>query len=314
MALIGLDNADLKLILFGGKGGVGKTSCATATAIELSQKHKTLIISTDPAHSISDCLGQKIRYGVQHYECIDNLCVTEIIAEQAFKDFKKEHEEVLTDLFKTSTNLDSEDIDDLMRLTVPGIDEVMSFKAIIDLIEEGKFSKYVVDTAPTGHLLRLISSPKMLDQWIKMASKMRWKYRYMVTTFSGSYQEDKTDALLIKLKKMVKRIESLLSDGNQCEFIPVCIPESMAILETGRLLSSLMDYKLSVRQMIINDVMESDGCPFCRERKSAQQKYLDQIRITYPQLNQVLVPLLPDEIKGQQKLEQLRKLLFNNKN
>lgn len=311
MALFGLDNADLKLILIGGKGGVGKTSCATSIAIELSKTHKTLIISTDPAHSISDCLGQQMGNGIHFVDGIENLAVTEIIAEQAYADFKKEHEEELKSLFETSTNLDSEDIDDLLRLSIPGIDEVMSLKTIIDIIEEGRFEKYIVDTAPTGHALRLISSPIMLDQWIKVAARMRWKYRYIVTSFSGSYKQDKTDALLLNLKKTVKKIENLFRNVTQCEFIPVCIPESMAVLETGRLISSLHNSNLSVRQMIVNNVMESEGCSFCKERKIGQQKYLEQISTTYPKLNRVIMPLFANEIKGLEKLNQMRMLLFN---
>ena len=89
MVLTGFDNSDLKLILFGGKGGVGKTSCATATAIELSKKHKTLLISTDPAHSVGDCLGQNIGNGIQPVIGIDNLCAIEVVAEQAYTEFKK---------------------------------------------------------------------------------------------------------------------------------------------------------------------------------------------------------------------------------
>ena len=311
MALSGLDNADLKLILFGGKGGVGKTSCATATAIELSKYRKTLLISTDPAHSVSDCLGQQIGNGIHFVKGMKDLSVTEIVAEQVFSDFKKENEEELKTLFETSTSLDSEDIEDLLRLSIPGIDEVMSLKTIIDIMEEGRFEKYIVDTAPTGHTLRLISSPTMLDQWIKVAAKMRWKYRYMVTSFSGTYTQDKTDALLLNLKRTVKKIENLFRDVTQCEFIPVCIPESMAVSETGRLISMLRDSNLSVRQIVVNNVMESEGCSFCKERKNAQQKYLEQISITYPNLNRVIVPLFANEIQGMERLNQMRMSLFD---
>jgi len=311
MALSGLNNTDLKLILIGGKGGVGKTSCATAIGLELSKTHKTLIISTDPAHSISDCLGQQMGNGIHFIDGVENLAVTEIFAEQVYADFKKKHEEELKGLFETSTKLDSEDIDDLLKLSIPGIDEVMSLMTIIDIIEEGKFEKYVVDTAPTGHALRMISSPLVLDQWIKVAARMRWKYRYMVTSFSGTYTQDKTDALLLKLKKTVKKIEHLFRDVTQCEFIPVCIPESMAVLETNRLISSLHNSNLSVRQMIVNNVLQSEGCSFCKERQIGQQKYLKQISTTYPKLNRVIMPLFASEIKGLEKLNQMRMLLFN---
>jgi arsenite-transporting ATPase len=310
MALSGLDNTNLKLILIGGKGGVGKTSCATSIGLELSKTHKTLIISTDPAHSISDCLGQQLGNGIHFIEGDENLAVTEIFAEQVYANFKEKHEEELKGLFETSTKLDSEDIDDLLKLSIPGIDEVMSLMTIIDIIEEGNFDKYVVDTAPTGHALRMISSPKVLDQWIKVAARMRWKYRYMVTSFSGTYTQDKTDALLLKLKKTVKKIELLFRDATQCEFIPICIPESMAVLETGRLISSLDSSNLSVRQMIVNNVLQSEGCSFCKERQKRQQKYLEEISETYPKLNRVIMPLFAGEVKGLEKLNQMRTLLF----
>ena len=310
MALSGLDNTNLKLILVGGKGGVGKTSCATSIGLELSKTHKTLVISTDPAHSISDCLGQQLENGIHFIDGDEKFAVTEIFAEQVYADFKEKHEEDLKGLFETSTKLDSEDIDDLLKLSIPGIDEVMSLMTIIDIIEEGNFDKYVVDTAPTGHALRMISSPKVLDEWIKVAARMRWKYRYMVTSFSGTYTQDKTDALLLNLKKTVKKIERLFRDVTQCEFIPVCIPESMAVLETKRLISGLGSSNLSVRQMIVNNVLQSEGCSFCKERQKGQQKYLEQISATYPKLNRVIIPLFASEIKGLEQLNQMRTLLF----
>ena len=209
--------------------------------------------------------------------------------------------------------MDAEDIDDLLRLTIPGIDEVMSLKTIIDIIEESRFDKYILDTAPTGHALRLISSPAMLDQWIKVAGKMRWKYRYMVTSFSGTYTQDKTDALLLKLKKMVKRIENLLRDESQCEFIPVCIPEAMAVSETERLIRNLNKTGIQVKHAIVNNVMESTGCSFCQDRKFSQLRYLLQINKLYPDLNKVIVPLFSHEIQGSAKLDRMRNFLFDSK-
>ncbi|NQU87465.1 MAG: ArsA family ATPase, partial [Mariniphaga sp.] len=155
MALAGLGNNDLKLIVFGGKGGVGKTSCAIATAMALSENFKTLLISTDPAHSISDCLEQQIGFKVVKVGDSDNLSAIEVVADEAFSKFIAEHRNELKKLLETSTNLDNEDISEMLTLSIPGIDEVMSFKTIIDFIEEGEFDKYVVDTAPTGHALRL---------------------------------------------------------------------------------------------------------------------------------------------------------------
>ena len=313
MALDGLENNDLKLIIFGGKGGVGKTSCAIATALALSENFKTLLISTDPAHSVSDCLEQQIGFKVVKVDGTANLSAIEVVADEALSEFKMEHQSELKKLLETSTNLDNEDIDEMLTLSIPGIDEVMSFKTIIDFIEEGNYDKYVVDTAPTGHALRLISSPKLLDGWIKVAARMRWKYRYMITSFSGSYKQDEVDAFLLSLKKTVKRIENILRDNTKCEFIPVCIPELMAISETGRLLADLGTSGIISRQIIVNNVMVSEGCDFCRRRKAGQLPYLQEISEIFSNLNKVEVPMFAEEIKGLEALTQLRMCLFGDK-
>ena len=311
MALAGLGNNDLKLIIFGGKGGVGKTSCAIATAIALAKNFKTLLISTDPAHSLSDCLEQQIGYKVVKVNGATNLSAIEVVAEEALSRFKSENQNELKKLLVTSTNLDNEDIDEMLALSIPGIDEVMSFKTIIDFIEEGEFDKYLVDTAPTGHALRLISSPKLLDEWIKVAARMRWKYRFMITSFSGSYQQDEVDAFLISLKKTVKRIENLLKNIAKCEFIPVCIPEAMAITETDRLLKDLAASGIIPRQIIVNNVMVSDGCDFCKRRKAGQLHYLNEISEIFKTLNKVQLPMFSEEIKGLAALDKLKSFLFS---
>jgi arsenite-transporting ATPase len=310
MALSGFDNSDLKLIIFGGKGGVGKTSCAIATAIKLSENFKTLLISTDPAHSLSDSLEQSIGFSVQKVAGHENLDAIEVDAEVALTKFKADHHRELKKLLETSSNLDNQDIDEMLSLSIPGIDEVMSFKAIIDFIEEGNYDKYVVDTAPTGHALRLISSPKMLDDWIKVAVKLRWKYRYMVTSFSGSYQADEVDSLLLSLKKTVKRIENILRNQTKCEFLPVCIPEAMAIAETERLLTDLEKSQIIPRQIIVNHVMVSEECGFCQKRKAGQTKYLREIGEIFAHLSRVEVPEFAEEIKGMESLNLLKIVLF----
>ncbi len=311
MPLTGLESKDLSMIIFGGKGGVGKTSCAVACAIGLAENFKTLVISTDPAHSISDSLDQEIGFRLQPVHNVANLTAIEISADEAFKKFKKEHEAELVKLFDTSTNFDEDDIQQMMSLSIPGIDEVMSFKTIIDLIEENNYEKYVVDTAPTGHALRLLSSPILLDEWIRMAAKMRWKYRYMVESFSGEYKEDEADVMLLNLKKTVKRIAALFGNSDKCEFIPVCIPEDMAIMETERLLVELRNFRITTRQLILNNVMESDESGFCRQRKRAQLKYIDKVHDRFNKLQVVIVPLFPDEIKGVAALKRLKGVLFD---
>lgn len=310
MALTGLLKPELKLLLFGGKGGVGKTTCATSTALYLAKDFKTLLFSTDPAHSISDSLGQEIGDEIKEVKGIKNLSAREVSAENALSKFKIEHEDEIKKILDTSTYLDQEDIDAIFALPIPGMDEVMGFKTIVDLIEEAKFDKYIADTAPTGHALRLLTLPDLLDDWIKVMAKMRWKYRYMVETFAGKYKADDGDDLLLSMKKTVKRIENLLKDKNRCEFIVVTIPEDMAILETERLLNNLNNYGMKVKQLVVNNVLESSECQFCRERKKGQEKYMNQIRKKFSNLKITITPLQPREIKGMDALENFKELLF----
>ncbi|MEK7864393.1 MAG: ArsA family ATPase [Nitrospirota bacterium] len=310
MALTGLLKPELKLLLFGGKGGVGKTTCATSTALYLAKDFKTLLFSTDPAHSVADSLGLKIGDEIKEVKGIKNLSALEISAEKALSMFKIEYDVEIRRLFDTSTYLDKEDIDSILALPIPGIDEVMGFKTIVDLIEEGKFDKYIVDTAPTGHALRLLTLPELLDDWIKVMAKMRWKYRYMVERFAGRYKPDSADDFLMSMKKTVKRIENLLKDQQRCEFIVITIPESMAILETERLINNLSKYGINVRQLVINNVLESTGCGFCRERKKEQEKYINQIGGKFSNLKITITPLQSKEVKGIDALNNFKELLF----
>ena len=186
----------------------------------------------------------------------------------------------------------------------------MGFKTIVDLIEEGKFDKYVVDTAPTGHALRLLTLPELLDDWIKVMAKMRWKYRYMVASFAGKYRTDSADDFLISMKKVVKNIEGLLKDQSRCEFIVVAIPEDMAIKETERLIKSLNQYRMKVKQLIINNVVESSDCNFCKERRKMQEKHIKEIRSKFSYLKTTIMPLQSSEIDGIKGLEKFKEVLF----
>jgi arsenite-transporting ATPase len=311
MGLKGLKDASLKLILFGGKGGVGKTTCASAAALYLAEDFKTLIFSTDPAHSLADSLEQKLDDKPREVRGVKNLSALEVNAEEALSKFKTEHQDEIRKIVETGTNLDAEDIDSVFALSIPGMDEVMGFKTMIDLIDEAKFDKYVVDTAPTGHALRLLSSPKLLDDWVKVMAKMRWKYRYMIERFAGEYTGDEGDGFLLSMKKTVKRIEDLLRDQNRCEFIAVTIPEDMAVLETARLISNLGKFGIKVRQMVINNVVESDGCKFCRGKKEEQDRYINLIKGKFNGLKAIIVPACPHEIKGLTTLANFKNQLFN---
>ncbi|PWW82404.1 ATPase [Prosthecochloris marina] len=300
----------LKIILFGGKGGVGKTTSASATALYLARSYKTLLISTDPAHSLSDSFEQSIGDSITQIEGVERLYALEIDAEKAYAKFQLEHEPELRKLIDTSTNLDEEDIKSFMSMPIPGVDEVMGFKTIVDIIDQANFEKYVIDTAPTGHALRLMTSPELFDDWIKIMAQLRWKYRYMVTRFAGDYKPDEGDDFLFSMKKTVRKVQKLLQDTSQSEFIVVTIPEAMALEETKRFLLQLQKLNVVVKQLIINNVMVSEGCDFCRQRKQSQSRYLETLYDMFGKLEITMVQQRPTEVRGISGLEVIMHHLF----
>jgi len=313
MALNGLLAEPLKMIFFGGKGGVGKTTCASVTAQYLADNNmNTLLISTDPAHSVSDSLGVEVGDEIRPIEGVKKLSAVEISATRTLSEFKADHEDKLKRIFDTGTYLDTEDIDSILALPIPGIDEIMGLKAIVNLIEEGMFEKYVIDTAPTGHVLKLLTLPGLLDDWIKVMAKIRWKYRYMVERFAGKYTPDIADDFLMSMKKAVKNIETLLKDQSRCEFIVVTIPEDMAVRETERLIKSLTQYNMKVRQLIVNNVIPVTGeCPYCRQRRDMQDTYIRELTGKFGDMNMATVPLQPGEVKGRDELRKMGRIFFD---
>lgn len=295
-----------KLIFVGGKGGVGKTTVACSLGVYLSERFKTLVVSTDPAHSISDSLMQSIGERIQKVNHTAQCFALEINAEKIYHDFLKTHREKLKRIMDTATNLDDEDIDMMLETNIPGLDEVMGLKAVTDYVLQGDFEKVIVDTAPTGHALRLLSMPHLLDDWIKVMAKLRWKYREVMTTFKGIYEPDSGDDFLVEMKKTVKRIESLLKSKSDCEFVPVTILTDMAIAETERLTTSLQNYGVYARYLILNQVLTQihDGA-FFQKRKEEQSLFKAKVKKAFANFQVIEIPLYPQEVKGIDVLRQV---------
>ena len=161
MALNGLKNTSLQFILFGGKGGVGKTTMAVATALELARDQKVLLFTTDPAPSLADSFGQAIGNEPTAVVGTRNLFAMEMDAGKALAEFKEQYGGEILDILQQGTYLADEETEEILHLDIPGLDEVMSLKKIIDFMENADYQLYIVDTAPTGHTLRLLMVPEL---------------------------------------------------------------------------------------------------------------------------------------------------------
>jgi arsenite-transporting ATPase len=319
---------NLKMIMFGGKGGVGKTSCAASSAIWAAEHGRnTLIISTDPAHSLGDSLGITLSPGaLTPIEGIDNLTALEINPKADMTEFSglkgiNPLEEMGMGGVMDNMPLLG-DLEDLASTNPPGIDEALAFGKILEYIEtEHDFDLIIFDTAPTGHTLRFLGLPETLSSWIGKLIKMRMKLGNVFGTFKRFFsreekKEDNSLEVLEKLNNAILNAREDLIDPNMNSFVIVMIPEEMAILETGRLLNELIKYNIPVSNIVVNQVYQDtiELCEFCKSRREMQQKNLKKIEETFREkLNKILieVPLFKEEIREYDKLKEMGEFLIN---
>ncbi|MFQ5902142.1 MAG: TRC40/GET3/ArsA family transport-energizing ATPase, partial [Candidatus Binatia bacterium] len=309
-----LVNPDLQLIIFGGKGGTGKTTAAAATAIHLAHTNKKiLIVSTDPAHSLSDSFEVALDSHITAIAGRENLWAWELNAQQSYDTFMEEHGEVLKKIADRGTYFDHQDINEFFSLSLPGLDEMMAIIEIANLLKNGRYDVIILDTAPTGHTLRMLALPHQMDKWIEILDMMEAKHRYLMRHFTGRYVKDEVDAFVEMVTKDVGRVRSLLRDPRVTEFVPVTIPESLSIYETERLLDSLRQYKIPVKSIVVNRVLTEGECLLCLSRWREREKYLAQIDETFASYHLVHVPLFPHEIRGIRDLSAYAACLFEEK-
>jgi len=311
LSLSNLLNTSLQFVLFGGKGGVGKTTMAAAIAVELAKAHKVLIFTTDPAPSLADSFGQAIGDEPTAIAGIPNLFAMEIDAKKVLKEFKEEYGSEILEILREGTYLADEETEELFRLEIPGLDEVMSFKKITDFMENTDYQIYLVDTAPTGHTLRLLTLPELLDNWIKYLATLRWKYHVMVRHFAGERRIESADKFLLEMKKTVKKVKALLQNAEKTEFVVVTIAEKMAVSETEDLIRSLEQMLIPSRHIIINNIFPREESDFARQRRTFQERYIRAMKEKFRTHSITEVALQPTEIQGIARLQTLGRQLFS---
>jgi len=291
--------------MFSGKGGVGKTTSAAATAVHYAGlSKKTLLFSTDPAHSLSDSLEQSIKDTVKKVHGINNLYAIEINPDKMLEEVKQEFRDKIVRIITASTYLDEEDVSGMLSLTIPGLDEVMGLKRIISFIEEDDYELYIWDTAPTGHTLRLLAMPGILNEWVKLLAQMQWKYKEMVLRMMRKDTHNPSDDFLLSLKKTINKVGRVLREPDKNRFIAVTIPEALAVNETRRMVSMLAGHGIPVKYILVNNIIPGDNdCNFCSARRKGQQIYIDMIRREFSSciINEVMQHSC--EIKGLKNLK-----------
>ncbi len=315
----------------GGKGGVGKTTTSSALSTQLAFSRKVLLISTDPAHSLSDAFRMQFTGEPQQVSGIPNLEVMEVNPQKFLKD----------EIQDWAFLAESAGVDDLANKIhdfqdwlsgVPGVDEATALSSVIDLVESGKYDTIVFDTAPTGHTLKLLQLPDIMQAGLSKLESWQasiWGYWEMVKGQGQAVDVKKEVARRIRQYKFgIERVGRMLKDGKRTKFVVVCIAEYLSISETRRLLSELERHQVCASNVVVNQLVketlsEDDLAALktstlnpdlvrrietvsglSNARNAIQQKYLKALKGSGEAagLPIVEVPLLLTEITGPEKL------------
>jgi arsenite/tail-anchored protein-transporting ATPase len=298
---------DREVLFFGGKGGVGKTTCAAATALAASRLgRRVLLVSTDPAHSTSDIFERSI--GPEPTELSPSLHAMEIDSGGESQRYVAGVKANIATLFGHAILKEANRQIDLAA-TMPGAEEVALFDRMGTLIrgEDQRFDLIVFDTAPTGHTLRLIRMPELMEAWIRALSRSR---RAML----GVDQDDKQDPIMITLGERLDRLRELrarLISGRTTGFVLVLIPERLPIEETARTIVQLDESGVRVGALVVNRVLPAAGDdPFLTARRRQEGVYLNEIAIRFQGHRAIRVPQLESDVYGMAALDRISTSLF----
>jgi len=301
---------------FGGKGGTGKTSCAASYALSLVARGvRTLVVSTDPAHSLADAFDKPI--GFQTVPLCPNLWGLEIDAEVEAKKYMKSIQDKMLDLVSAAI------VDEIKRqieiaYMSPGAEEAAIFDKFIELMESvGRdYDAIVFDTAPTGHTLRLLTLPEILGAWIEHLIEKRRKamdLMKMAARYDKPLAERiANDPIILTLtarKDKFALARKYLTDREASVFYFVLNPEKLPILETARAVELLSKHGIAVGGVVVNKVIPPDAGPFLEKKRLSQEGYLQEIRSRFSPMTIIELPMLDDDIQGMVQLQRISALM-----
>lgn len=319
VSLRGLLEKEPSLLLFGGKGGVGKTTCASAASALLSELgFKTLLISSDPAPSLSDLFGFRVGAEVVPVQGLRELHAVEIDRSTVVERWKRKFGEEVFRVASSAFPVDRGIIDYVAE--APGIDEEFLLDYILELVEEGRYDKIVWDTAPAGHTLRLLHFPEHFTKHLETAARMYYRIAASLASRrvkrAGTGKQGGAKSLVETLegwKLLADRVIRMLRD-DRTEFIIVTIPEAMGVRLSLKLYEDFENYGLHVRHMIVNNVIPEESarlCAFCAERREMQLKHVAELGEFFDsKLQMVQTPLLSQEIQGVEGIRDFARYLF----
>ncbi|UFJ40249.1 ArsA family ATPase [Brevibacillus humidisoli] len=302
-----------KVVFFGGKGGVGKTTTSSAFALRAADHgKKTLLVSTDPAHNLRDIFERQV--GQEPTQLRENLWALEIDPHHESHRYIASVKENLRKVVSVQMMNEIERQIDIAHVS-PGADESALFDRIVEIIQwiETDFDLIVFDTAPTGHTLRLLSLPELMGAWVDSMLSRRQKVMSMRETWleEAAPAEDPIYEILTARKLKFARAREVILNAKLTAFSFVLTPERLPIAETTRALPVLQKYQVPVDTLVVNRVIpdEADG-EFIRRRREQERKYLTEIEQQFSRYRIVRIPMLEQDVAGLEALDTIAGHLF----
>jgi arsenite-transporting ATPase len=297
-------HSQLKYLFFGGKGGVGKTALAGATALWLAGKgRRTLLASTNPVHSLSGLLEQSV-FGAPT-AVVDNLWAYEIDTKETIERSKKEIREKIQWFLKFADI--STKADDFVESATmnPAFEESAMFENMVDLMLKDDYDVYVFDTAPTANARRLLGMSKVYSLWVDKMLKSREEARSLreMLSFSKKKEEDPLMNYLLQFRQRMGQARQRLTDEHKTAFFFVTLPEALPIAVISRFIGWFHDFGIPVGGVIVNMLLDKGALgqevpEFVRNRVQMQEEYMKTIWEKFDGSVRALVPLFDQEVRG----------------
>ena len=315
-------NPNRRYIMFGGKGGLGKTTFSAATAYWLAkQGKKVLVFSVDPQASLTD-IFQKDIFGKGPVKIMENLWAQEIDADSHIKAYQDEIRKKIRDMY----GLDKvpEEIESYIQAASaePAMEESAIFDAVVDVVVQENYDYYIYDLVPLGHALYYLSMAKVYDEWINKVTKLREdmrEYEEMVSRLKRE-KETEQDAILnelIYIKGRINASSKILTDKEKTAFFFVVTPEDMIIVDTEKAAKLFAQFDVPIGGYVVNrviphELIDQNIPDYLRNRIQMQDKYLGNIRTTFGKDVLAYVPELERDVTGLPMIEKLAQIMYGD--
>jgi arsenite-transporting ATPase len=314
-------NPDRRYVMFGGKGGLGKTTFSAATAYWLANSgKKVLVFSVDPQASLSDIFQRDI-FGQGPVKIMDNLFAQEVDADRHIKEYQDEIRKKIRDMYGLEEV--PQEIEDYIEAASaePAMEESAIFDSVVDIVVQGDYDYYIYDLVPLGHALYYLSMAKVYDEWIGKITHLREEMREYeeVAARLKRDREMQEDQILGELQFIRQRINSaskILTDRKRTAFFFVLVPEEMIILDTRKAAEMFARFDVPVGGYVVNRVIPEnlgDGVPaYLKNRIRMQQRYLGQVHETFGDQILAHVPEMERDVTGLEMIERLAGIMYGD--